>query len=101
MNAIIGMLQLAQRTSLTPQQKDYLEKAGFSAQSLLRIINDILDFSKIEAGKLELERVPFPLDKVLDHALDLNALKAQEQGVELLLYAPVTAGLILKAIRCV
>lgn len=40
--------------------------------------------------------MPFPLDKVLDHALDLNALKAQEQGVELLLYAPVTAGLILK-----
>ncbi|MCE9685843.1 response regulator [Shewanella sp. AS16] len=96
MNAIIGMLQLAQRTSLTNQQKDYLEKAGFSAQSLLRIINDILDFSKIEAGKLELERVSFPLDKVLDHALDLNALRAQEKGVELLLYAPVTAGLILK-----
>ena len=96
MNAIIGMLQLAQRTSLTTQQKDYLEKAGFSAQSLLRIINDILDFSKIEAGKLELERVAFPLDKVLDHALDLNALRAQEKGVELLLYAPVTAGLILQ-----
>ena len=96
MNAIIGMLQLAQRTSLTPQQQDYLEKAGFSAQSLLRIINDILDFSKIEAGKLELEKVPFQLDKVLEHALDLNALKAQEKGIELLLYAPVTAGLLLK-----
>lgn len=96
MNAIIGMLQLAQRTNLTAQQKDYLEKAGFSAQSLLRIINDILDFSKIEAGKLELERVSFPLDKVLEHALDINSLKAQEKGVELLLYAPVTAGLMLK-----
>ncbi|MBV7316207.1 response regulator [Shewanella sp. NIFS-20-20] len=96
MNAIIGMLQLASRTSLTVQQEDYLDKASFSAQSLLRIINDILDFSKIEAGKLELERVPFPLDKVLDHALDLNAWKAQEKGVELLLYAPVTSGLVLK-----
>jgi two-component system sensor histidine kinase/response regulator len=95
MNAIIGMLQLAQRTSLTVQQQDYLNKAGFSAQSLLRIINDILDFSKIEAGKLELERVAFPLDKVLDHVIDINAIKAQEKGVELLLYAPVTAGLIL------
>ncbi|MCL1067438.1 response regulator [Shewanella olleyana] len=95
MNAIIGMLQLAQRTQLTPQQQDYLNKAGFSAQSLLRIINDILDFSKIEAGKLELERVSFPLDKVLDHVIDMNAQKAQEKGVELLLYAPVTAGLIL------
>ncbi|WP_133405387.1 response regulator [Parashewanella tropica] len=96
MNAVIGMLELAQRTSLTEQQKDYLHKAGFSAQSLLRIINDILDFSKIEAGKLELEKVSFALDKVLDHAVDLNALKAQEKGVELLLYAPVTAGLTLK-----
>ncbi|RYV04235.1 histidine kinase [Shewanella sp. OPT22] len=96
MNAIIGMLELAQRTALTEQQHDYLTKAGFSAQSLLRIINDILDFSKIEAGKLELEKVPFALDKVLDHALDLNVLKAQEKDVEMLLYAPVTAGLTLK-----
>ena len=96
MNAIIGMLELAQRTVLTEQQQDYLMKAGFSAQSLLRIINDILDFSKIEAGKLELEKVPFALDKVLDHALDLNVLKAQEKDVEMLLYAPVTAGLTLK-----
>ncbi len=96
MNAIIGMLELARRTALTEQQQDYLMKAGFSAQSLLRIINDILDFSKIEAGKLELEKVPFALDKVLDHALDLNVLKAQEKDVEMLLYAPVTAGLTLK-----
>ncbi|RLV60923.1 response regulator [Parashewanella curva] len=96
MNAVIGMLELAQRTSLTEQQRDYLHKAGFSAQSLLRIINDILDFSKIEAGKLELEKVSFALDKVLDHAVDLNAIKAQEKGVELLLYAPVTAGLTLQ-----
>ncbi|MBE8167259.1 MAG: response regulator [Shewanella sp.] len=96
MNAVIGMLELAKRTTLTVQQQDYLSKAGFSAQSLLRIINDILDFSKIEAGKLELEKVPFALDKVLDHALDLNVMKAQEKGVEMLLYAPVTAGLMLK-----
>lgn len=96
MNAIIGMLQLAQRTQLTEQQKDYLEKAGFSAQSLLRIINDILDFSKIEAGKLELEKVSFPIDKVLDHAINLNAQRAQEKGVELLLYSPLPQGLCLE-----
>jgi len=96
MNAIIGMLQLMQRTTMTVQQEDYVDKAGFSAQSLLRIINDILDFSKIEAGKLDLERIAFPLDKVLEHALDLNALKSQQKGVELLLHAPVTAGLILE-----
>ncbi|ABE53830.1 multi-sensor hybrid histidine kinase [Shewanella denitrificans OS217] len=96
MNAIIGMLQLASRTQLTLQQQDYLNKAGFSAESLLRIINDILDFSKIEAGKLELESVPFSLEKVLDHVIDMNALSAQEKGVELLLFSPLTTGLTLK-----
>ncbi|WP_445946476.1 response regulator [Shewanella sp.] len=95
MNAIIGMLQLASRTSLTLQQQDYLNKAGFSAESLLRIINDILDFSKIEAGKLELENVSFSLEKVLDHVIDMNALSAQEKGVELLLFSPLTTGLTL------
>ena len=43
----------------TREQRQYLETARDSAESLLAIINDILDFSKIEAGKLELEAAPF------------------------------------------
>ncbi|MBY5922377.1 response regulator [Ferrimonas balearica] len=93
MNAVLGMLHLALRTDVDPRQKDYLDKARLSAESLLRIINDILDFSKIEAGKLELEQTEFALDKVLEHAISINSIKAQEKGVELLLYAPVSAGL--------
>ncbi|WP_245595583.1 MULTISPECIES: response regulator [Ferrimonas] len=93
MNAIIGMMHLALRTELTAKQKDYLEKARYSAESLLRIINDILDFSKIEAGKLELEQTRFSLDKVLEHAVSLNSLKAQEKQVDLQLYSSVSANL--------
>ncbi|GAA4889294.1 response regulator [Ferrimonas pelagia] len=93
MNAVLGMLQLTLRTSLDNRQTDYLDKARYSAESLLRIINDILDFSKIEAGKLELEQTEFALDKVLEHALSINSIKAQEKDIELLLYAPVSAGL--------
>ncbi|WP_028109720.1 response regulator [Ferrimonas futtsuensis] len=93
MNAIIGMMHLALRTELNPKQKDYLEKAKYSAESLLRIINDILDFSKIEAGKLELEQTRFSLDQVLEHAVSLNAIKAQEKGVDLQLFSSVSANL--------
>ena len=53
MNAIIGMTDLALRTRLTPQQRDYLRTAKESAEALLTIINDILDFSKIEARRLD------------------------------------------------
>ncbi|WP_298443583.1 response regulator [uncultured Ferrimonas sp.] len=93
MNAVLGMLELTLRTQVDDRQQDYLEKAKLSAGSLLRIINDILDFSKIEAGKLELEQREFSLEKVLDHALSINAIKAQEKGIELLLYAPISTGL--------
>lgn len=46
MNAILGMTDLALRTSLTDKQRDYLDKARSAANSLLVIIDDILDFSK-------------------------------------------------------
>ncbi len=64
MNGILGLLHLLSKTPLTEHQKDYLEKALFSTNELLRIINDILDFSKIEAGKLEMETITFTLHDI-------------------------------------
>ncbi len=61
MNGILGLLHLLSKTPLNDHQQDYLQKALFSTNELLRIINDILDFSKIEAGKLEMETITFTL----------------------------------------
>ncbi|WP_431102729.1 response regulator [Roseateles noduli] len=83
MNAILGMSELALRTGLDPRQRNYIEKVHRSAEHLLGLLNDILDFSRIEAGKLQLESVPFRLDDVLSHLVDLIALRIEDKGLAL------------------
>ncbi|MHB8157511.1 MAG: PAS domain-containing protein, partial [Desulfocucumaceae bacterium] len=84
LNAIIGFVQLALKTELSPRQRDYLNKVHLSGHTLLGIINDILDFSKIEAGKLDLESVDFYLDDVLNNLAGIVGISAAEKDIELL-----------------
>jgi two-component system sensor histidine kinase/response regulator len=84
MNAIIGMAHLIKKTELNPKQKDYINKIHISSQHLLAIINDILDFSKIESGKLEIEKIDFELNQVLDNISTLIGEKCSSKGLKLI-----------------
>ncbi len=70
------MTELALDTSLTAEQREYLDTIRSSGDALLNILNDILDFSKIEAGKLDLNPIPFDLHELLDATLKLLAPRA-------------------------
>jgi len=84
MNGIIGMTELALRTSLTSEQRGHLNIVRQSADALLRLLNDILDLSKIEAGRMELETIPFELPEVVGDATQVLALPASEKGLDLI-----------------
>ena len=83
MNGIIGMTRLALDTQMTAEQRDYVETAKGSAESLLRILNDILDFSKMEAGKLELVPEPFHLESTVNDVLRLLSFTARKRNLRL------------------
>ena len=83
MNGVIGMLELAMDTSLTPEQREYLAISLQSAEALLTLLDDILDFSKIEAKRLELERIPFNLRVTVEDVAYTMANRAQTKGLEL------------------
>ncbi|MBE9609513.1 PAS domain S-box protein [Chitinilyticum piscinae] len=85
LNSVLGMAYLAQQTTLSPQQRDYLEKITLSGNHLLGLLNDILDFSKIEAGKLELDSGDFSLRSLVETLRILLEQKAQEKQLTLLL----------------
>ncbi|MBI3357320.1 MAG: response regulator [Nitrospirae bacterium] len=83
MNAIIGMADLLWETPLTPEQRKYLRIFRRAGGTLLNLINDILDLSKVEAGHLELESISFDLSEVIDKAIEVLAMRANEKGLEL------------------
>ncbi len=89
MNGVLGMAQLLAETPLEQEQREYLEVINQSGQTLLKIINDILDFSKIEAQRMELEPIPFDLERSAYYVSSLLSAKAMEKGLELILdFAP-------------
>ena len=83
LNGVLGMLQLAQTTDLSDEQRDYVDTALSSGRSLLSVINDILDFSKIEAGKLEVVAEEFSLSALIQDVLASFRSQAMEKGVSL------------------
>jgi PAS domain S-box-containing protein len=83
MNGVIGMLELALDTSLTSEQRDYLQTSLQSAEALLTLLNDILDFSKIESGRLEFEKINFSLRSTVEDVAYTLARRAQDKGLEM------------------
>mgnify|MGYP003575724695 FL=1 len=91
LNGILGFINLALKTELNEQQREYLETIRDSAQNLLTVINGILDFSKIESGKLTLDYAPLPIRNSIDEVLHILAPNAHEKHLELINY--VEAGI--------
>jgi signal transduction histidine kinase len=83
MNGIMGMMDVVLETPLDEEQRDYIETARTSADSLLLILNDILDFSKIEAGKMELSPSAFSVIALIDEVARTLELVARNKGIDL------------------
>jgi signal transduction histidine kinase len=83
LNAVIGMINIANEEKTVEGIKVYLEKAGNAAKHVLGVINDILDMSKIEANKLELSDSEFDFTKMMTNIVDVTGIKAQEKHIQI------------------
>ena len=83
MNGVIGMNQLLLETTLTAEQRRYVEVAQSSGRALLALIDDILDLSKIEAGKIALENRSFTLDHAVEDAVHLLHVQASAKELRI------------------
>ncbi|MEM8978251.1 MAG: ATP-binding protein [Pseudomonadota bacterium] len=83
MNGIIGMSDLLKETSLTRDQRDYVETIARSGQSLVVALNDILEFSSLDAGAVKLSKAPFDLRSAVESSLAKVADGSTEKQLDL------------------
>lgn len=86
LNAVMGMTQLLLDTSLTAEQRDYVETIRTSSTTLLTLISDLLDFSKIESGRLDIEMRPFLIHECIEETLDQIAAQAAAKRLDVVYY---------------
>lgn len=83
MNGVLGMLELLHETNLSTKQREYVQVARNSAESLLLLIDDILDFSKMDAGKASLKITDFDLREMIHEILELLNNQARRKELYL------------------
>jgi signal transduction histidine kinase/CheY-like chemotaxis protein len=90
MHAIVGLTELLLQENHDPLLEEKLKSIKFAGENLKIIVDDILDFSKMEAGKLNLEKVPFPLEPLIQNLVRTIQFLAREKPIKVeLFYDPV------------
>ncbi|WP_158598398.1 hybrid sensor histidine kinase/response regulator [Notoacmeibacter ruber] len=81
MNGISGMSKLLADTTLTDEQRTYVNAIDGSADALMVLIEDLIDFSKIEAGKLTIDKSPTDLRELTESVAELLASRHADKGI--------------------
>lgn len=91
LNSIIGfsgMILDGVGGTLNVDQRDGIERVNRAGKHLLALISDIIDISKIESGKIEIALQQFPLEAVVQEAVDDIQPQLREKGLKLSVDAP-------------
>ncbi len=83
MNGILGMIEMALDTEMSPELKDYLQTARFSAGAMMNVISDILDFSRLDAQRVTLCFTEFSVVDCVTSALVTLREAAGQKGLSL------------------
>jgi PAS domain S-box-containing protein len=86
MNAILGYTQIlltATRNSLPAHQQDQIRRMHQAGEAVLTMVNESVDLVRIESGQVPLNSEPVSANAIVDEALRLAAVLAEQMSVSL------------------
>lgn len=87
MNAILGMVELALRSDMSEESREYVRNIRSAGRNLLDIINDILDFSKIESGKMDINDFEYEVMSLINDVVNITRNPNLKNDVEFIVDA--------------
>ena len=84
LTSVSGFARLLEQTDLKLEQKEYTRIINLTSGLLLSIIDDILDYSKLESNAIELEAIPFDLQRSVLDVLEMQTAAAHQKSLELI-----------------
>lgn len=81
MNAIIGFTNVALKTDLNKEQKEFITAIKSSGSALIVLINDILDLAKVDAGKMTFDKKNFNIYESIADIFYLFESKCSEKNL--------------------
>ena len=82
LNGVLGMLQLLETSSLSPEDASHVTTALSCGRGLVKVLADILDFSLIDAGRLLLHQDVCDIRAVVSETLGVFAIECEKKGLK-------------------
>lgn len=79
----LGMIRFVLDMEISDEERQLLDMARRSSESLLRIIGDVLDFARLESGEMQFEMHPFSVREAVRTAVEVVSLQALSKGLHL------------------
>ena len=87
LTGILGMSDLLLESSLTAEQREYVQSTRMCAENLLESLSNALEYAAVMAGQLQLSESPFHLHEVIRSAVSNMQHRAEARGVMIQLLA--------------
>jgi signal transduction histidine kinase/ActR/RegA family two-component response regulator len=83
LNAVLGFNEQLQATSLSAEQRDFLQTAQRSGEDLLGLIDKLLDFARMESGDFRIDHIEFDLYECIRRTVETMSAAIRGKGLVL------------------